>query len=158
MGRRVGGRTSGPDPAPDVPARLHIEIRFAPCSGTSSSVAQGAWHIADAVIETDDPAVLERIHEGRALSIDAKSIRRDDTELTHVRRQRLAQLQAIALLADGERPWYADARIVRPRTDAPPRRRSAVRHSRRGRHARHHPAHIRERDRRRAMTCTPCRF
>lgn len=79
------------------------------------AIARGAWHYADAVIETNDPAVLERIHEGRPVSIDAKSLKRDDDELTRTRRHRLAQLQAVALLADGERPWYEHAKITRVR-------------------------------------------
>jgi hypothetical protein len=55
---------------------------------------------------------LDRVRVGTPVSIDARSIRCDDTALTHVRRHTLARLDAVAILDRHERPWYADARIV----------------------------------------------
>jgi hypothetical protein len=79
--------------------------------------AHRGWHIADLVLEVDDEQ-RELIRPGRAVSIDARSIRRDDDLDLHFRRHRLATLDAVAVLADGERPWYAGAEIVAVREPA----------------------------------------
>jgi hypothetical protein len=73
--------------------------------------AYRGWHVADLVIEVDD-VQCELIRPGRAVSIDARSIRRDDDHDLHIRRHRLAVLDAVAVLANGERPWYVGAEIV----------------------------------------------
>lgn len=67
------------------------------------------------MIEHDDPNVLRHVCNGRPVSIDARSIKRDDNELIHVRRHRLVQLQAIAILDPGEVPVYDGAKITRVR-------------------------------------------
>jgi hypothetical protein len=91
-----------------------------PCIGFVFSVTPcGAWHEAALVLEVDDEQ-RDLIHPGRAVSIDARSIRRDDDALARVRRHTLAQLQAVAVLVDGERPVYDGARIVSVR-EAPAR-------------------------------------
>jgi hypothetical protein len=81
--------------------------------------AHGGWHLAELVLEVDD-VQRELIRPGRAVSIDARSIRRDDDLDLHLRRHRLATLDAVAVLADGERPWYVGAEIVSVR-EAPAR-------------------------------------
>jgi hypothetical protein len=98
----AGGRGARITHGHDGPTVGHVVV----------AVARGLWHIADAVIESDDPLILRHVRTGRPVSLDARSIKRDDNELTHVRRHRLAQLQAIAIVNDGEVPVYADAGIT----------------------------------------------
>jgi hypothetical protein len=71
-----------------------------------------------------DAEQRELIRPGRAVSIDARSIRRDDDLDLHLRRRRLATLDAVAVLADGEVLWYLGAEIVTVR-EAPARSVSA---------------------------------
>jgi hypothetical protein len=75
--------------------------------------------VADvAVVPAEEEVQRELIRPGRAVSIDARSIRRDDDLDLHIRRHRLATLDAVAVLADGERPWYAGSEIVAVREPA----------------------------------------
>jgi hypothetical protein len=69
------------------------------------------------LIESIDEHALRHVETGRPVSIDARSVRRDDNELTHVRRNTLARLDAIAILEDdgGEVPIDRDAKIERVR-------------------------------------------
>jgi hypothetical protein len=87
-------------------------------------VDHGGWHVADLVLDLEDD-LPDLIQPGRPVSIDARSIRRDDDEDLHIRRHTLVQLQAVALLADGERPWYPEAKIISVR-QLPARREPTV--------------------------------
>jgi hypothetical protein len=82
------------------------------------------WHVTELVLEVDDKQ-RELIRPGRAVSIDARSIRRDDDLDLHIRRHRLATLDAVAVLADHERPWYPGAEIVSVR-EAPARTKGEI--------------------------------
>jgi hypothetical protein len=76
-----------------------------------SVISHAGWHLADLVLEVN-AAQRELVRVGQAVSIDARSVRRDDNELSQTRRHRLATLDSVAILRDGERPWYDGARIV----------------------------------------------
>jgi hypothetical protein len=78
-------------------------------------VQRDGWHVADFVVEAGDPDVLRHVHVGRAVSIDARSVRRDDDDFVRIRRHRLAQLKAIAILNPGQHPGYEGAEITRIR-------------------------------------------
>lgn len=83
-------------------------------------LAQRDWHVADLVIE-DGPhydEARERIRVGQPVSLDARSLNRDDDVDLYIRRHYVVKLEAVAILADGETPAYDGARVtfVRERT------------------------------------------
>jgi hypothetical protein len=112
----------GPQPKPSIEARLSYEpssserpglpgrSRF-PCaesacgsaaSGSCSRATRGTSRNCWSRSKTRSAIVCA---SGTPVSIDARSVRRDDVALTHVRRHTLARLDAVALLARGEVPW-----------------------------------------------------
>jgi hypothetical protein len=77
--------------------------------------AHREWHIADVVIEDDNPLPLRYVRAGQPVSIDARSVKRTDNDDLRIRRHRLVQRQSIAILGSGELPVYTDAKIARIR-------------------------------------------
>jgi hypothetical protein len=74
--------------------------------------ARDRWYEADCVVETDDPKILERVRVGQPVSVGFDDLDTDDDFRTHVRRFLRADLKHIAILARGEVPAYAGARIT----------------------------------------------
>jgi hypothetical protein len=74
--------------------------------------ARGAWHFADLVVDTDDPAALERIKVGAPVSLGGRMINRDEDIDLRLRRVTLAQLQHIAIARPGELARLAGAKIT----------------------------------------------
>jgi hypothetical protein len=74
--------------------------------------ARDRWYEADCVVETDDPKILERIRVGQPVSVGFDDLDVDDDFRTNVRRFLSADLKHIAILARGEVPAYAGARIT----------------------------------------------
>ena len=94
-------------------ARVHLGHDGLDLGGVVRIVQRDGWHVADIVVEAADPKVLRHVCLGRPVSIDARSIRRDADDFIRIRRHRLAQLQAIAILNPGQHPGYAGAKITR---------------------------------------------
>jgi len=69
------------------------------------------WHLADMLIEAHDGR-LDRVRVRTPVSIDARSVRRDDDDDLRIRRHTLVRLDAVAILGAGEVPWFQHAKIV----------------------------------------------
>jgi len=80
--------------------------------------------VADMVVEVEDDQ-SDLIHVGRAVSIAARSVRRDDDIDLHIRRHILVRLDGIAIADEGERPVYPEAKITEVR-ELPARTADAV--------------------------------
>jgi phage head maturation protease len=74
--------------------------------------ARDRWWMADCVVESDDPKLLERIKVGAPISVGFDPISSDDDSDLRLRRHGLARLRHIAVLRRGEIPAYADAKIT----------------------------------------------
>lgn len=82
--------------------------------GYVSTIAAGKqWVEADLIVDEDAGELLE---VGAAVSIDARSIRRDDHQDARTRRHRLVQLTDVCLVAPGEVAGLPGAKItaIRP--------------------------------------------
>jgi hypothetical protein len=81
--------------------------------------AHGKWYELDAVVETNDPEVLDRLKVGTPVSLGARTLDRDDDHDIHTRHHKLAQLQHIAIARPGERAKYPGAQITAVREAKP---------------------------------------
>jgi hypothetical protein len=75
-------------------------------------VARDGWWMMDAVVESDDAKILERIRVGQPVSVGFDDLDTDDDYRTHVRRHLRADLKHIAVLARGQVPGYRGAAIT----------------------------------------------
>jgi hypothetical protein len=69
------------------------------------------WHHAELDLEVDETQA-DLIHVGVPVSIDARSLQRDDDHLVGTRRHRLVKLDALAIGLAGAHPGYEGATIV----------------------------------------------
>jgi hypothetical protein len=69
------------------------------------------WHLADMLVEAEDE-LLDRVKIGTPVSIDARSVKRDDDSDLRIRRHSLVRLDAVAVLGRGEVPYYEHAKIT----------------------------------------------
>jgi hypothetical protein len=70
-------------------------------------VAHGPWWIADCVVE-DTPAVREAVKPGAKVSLQAQILKSREVADLRLHRVELADLEHIALVADGQRAGYLD--------------------------------------------------
>jgi hypothetical protein len=97
----VGGREAPVVLAHDGPKLGYVTITF----------ARDGWRYAELALEVNaEQRAL--IRHGGGVSIDARSLRRDDDSDLYIRRHRMAKLDAVAICANGERPIYPEAKIV----------------------------------------------
>ncbi len=83
-------------------------------------IARNGWFLADCLVELDDddplvPVVRERLRVGAPVSVGCRSFKcREDPDWTGVGtvRHEEATLEHVAILARGEHPGFADARVT----------------------------------------------
>ncbi len=72
----------------------------------------GKWIEADLVVESEDPAVLERIRPGVGVSLGGQSLASDDNLVTRVRTHTLCALEHVAITRRGQIAAFPGAEIV----------------------------------------------
>lgn len=98
-----GAFIATPTPAPVVLRHDGPNIGY-----VFSVTPHGVWYEAELVIECDD-AQRDLIRPGRSVSTDALA---RSAGMTMVISASAGIVDAVAILADRERPWYPDAKIV----------------------------------------------